>query len=119
MVAKIEYKDSIRYMISSHEIKPNEIEHIVLSPKLFLSVELNYDNNKIDVTSEVNMLVNNDYIEFNNKTAHILLFIKDNSNKSTINSIIEWGIITCSAEIYNTNYILFNIKENKLLKYTE
>jgi len=39
MVAKIEYKDSIRYMISSHEIKPNEIEHIVLSPKLFLSVE--------------------------------------------------------------------------------
>ena len=119
MLAKIEYKDIVRYIISTHEIKPNEIEQIVISPKLFLSVELTYNNNKIDVTSEVNMLVNYNSIEFNNKTAQIILFIKDNSNKSPINSIIKWGIITCSAEMYNTNYILFNIKENKLLKYKE
>lgn len=119
MLVKIEYKDQIKYIISSREIKKEEIEKIIICPKLFLAVELIYNSKIIDLTNEANMLVHNSEIELNNKTAQILLFIKDNSNKTPLNSIILWNIITNDAQIYTNNYMKFNIKENKLLEYKE
>ena len=119
MLVKIEYKDQIKYLISSREIKKEEIEKIIICPKLFLAVELSYNSKLIDLTKETNMIVYNSEIEFNNKTAQILLFIKENSNKNPLNSIILWNIITNDDEMYTTNYIKFKIKEDKLLEYKE
>tara|TARA_B110001450_G_C17662672_1_gene497992 strand:+ start:863 stop:1306 length:444 start_codon:yes stop_codon:yes gene_type:complete len=119
MLVKIEYKDQIKYIISSREIKKEEIEKRLICPKLFLAVELSYNSKLIDLTKETNMIVHNSEIEFNNKTAQILLFIKENSNKKPLNSIILWNIITNDAEMYTNNYIKFKIKEDKLLEYKE
>lgn len=124
MLVKLEYKDKIKFIISNHEINTTEIEHIMGCPNLFSSVELYYrDNtidNKVDLTTETNMLLtNNTEIEFTNKLAKVLLFIKTNTYRQPINSKIEWGIITCKAEIYKTDYIKFIVEDNKLLEYKE
>ena len=119
MLVKLEYKDQIKYRISSSEIKREEIEKIIICPKFFIAVELIYNSKIIDLTKETNMIVHNSEIEFNNKTAQILLFIKDNSNKTPLTSIILWKIITNDADMYSNNYIKFKIRENKLLEYKE
>jgi hypothetical protein len=124
MLVKLEYKDKIKFIISNHEIKKAAVEHIMVCPNLFSSVELYYRdtniNNKVDLTTETNMiLTNNAEIEFNNKLANVLLFIKTNSYRRPINSKIEWGIITSKAEIYKTDYIKFIVEDNKLLEYKE
>ena len=124
MLVKLEYKDKRKFIISNHEIQAVEIEHIMGCPNLFSSVELYYrDTNiykNVDLTTETNLIItNNTEIEFNNKLAKVLLFIKNNSYRLPINSKIEWGIITSKAEIYKTNYIKFIVEDNKLLEYKE
>lgn len=118
MIAKIEFEDKIRYMVSDKAIETNEIEALIAitsHTKFFLSVELTYDNNTIDLTSEINMLINDKCFEFNIQTANLLMFIKDNANQTDITGPIMWGIITNNANMYNSDNIILNIKENNLV----
>jgi len=117
-IAKIEYEDKLKYLITDKKIDKNEIEQLIKSPKFFLSVELTHNNTTTDVTSEINMLIETKSYNFNPKTAQILMFIKDHSNIEEMNGPINWGIITNNAQMYNTDNtdnIILNIKGNNIL----
>ena len=74
LLAKIEYEDKIRYMVTEKEIQTEDIESLIAitsRPKFFLSVELTHENTTHDVTSEINQLITEKCYEFNQKTKPI------------------------------------------------
>ena len=113
MLCEIKQNNIKKYIITSKEI---DINTITLSKSnIFSSVEL---NKELDVTNECNMMVQeNMELCLNNELGRIIQFIKTNNNTFEKNNY--WDIITNNGDILNTNFIIFIIKDNKLIEYKE